>query len=175
MLKGKSNLIALCTIAVVMSLALSSSAQVGRFGYVDSDKIFLEYKEWNRAQEEFNQAYKAWDDEAKEMQKTLEEMEDEFDRQKLILSEEKKKEREAAIEAKQQALDAFTREIFGPGGAAERKNNTLVKPLLDKINAAIEKVATEENYDFIFNSTGLAYAKKEYDITDKILEALENE
>lgn len=175
MFKGKTILIAMFTIAMVAGLALSGSAQMGRFGYVDSDKIFLDYKEWNRAQEEFNNAYKAWDDEAKEMQQNLEEMINEFDKQKLILSEDKKKEREAAIDAKRQALDAFTREIFGPGGAAERKNNTLVKPLLDKINAAIEKIATEENYDFIFNSTGLAYAKKEYDITDKILEVLESE
>ena len=76
---------------------------------------------------------------------------------------------------KKQELDAFTSRIFGPGGEAERKNDALVKPLLEKINSAIEKVATEGNYDFIFNSAGLAYAKKDYDITDKVLKALEEE
>jgi len=155
------------------ALASVSSAQIGKFGYVDSDKIFASYKDWVKAQEEFNTEYKAWDEEARSMQAELDEMVDEFDKQKLILSPDKKKEREAAIEAKRQALDAFTKQIFGPSGEAERRNNMLVKPLLEKINAAIERVATEENYDFIFNSAGLAYAKKDFDITDKVLDVLE--
>jgi len=160
---------------IVAGIGSSAMAQIGKFGYVDSDRIFAEYKDWAKAQEEFNTEYKAWDDEAKEMQKELEDMIEEYDKQKLILSEAKKKEREASIMAKQSALDAFTKEIFGPDGTAERKNATLVKPLLEKINSAIERVATEDNYDFIFNSTGLAYAKKDYDITDKILQILEEE
>lgn len=151
------------------------SAQGGKFGYVDSDKIFSEFKEWIKAQEEFNTEYKAWDDEAKSMQKDLEDMTAEYEKQKLILSADKKKEREAAIDAKKQALDAYTKDTFGPSGVAERKNSELVKPLLDKINTAIERVATEGNYDFIFNSTGLAYAKKDYDITEKVLKALEEQ
>jgi len=36
-------------------------------------------------------------------------------------------------------------------------------------------VATEGNYDFIYNSAGLAYAKKDYDVTEKVLQILEEE
>jgi outer membrane protein len=176
MLKGKLWLTAsLAVLLCVAFFASLSQAQVGRYGYVDSERVFSEFKEWDKAQEEFNTQYKAWDDEAKEMQKELEDMIVEYEKQKLILSADKKKEKEAAIEAKRQSLDAFTKEIFGPGGTAERKNNALVKPLMEKLNAAIEKVATEENYDFIFTSEALAYAKKDYDITDKIIEALAEE
>ncbi len=149
-----------------------ANAQVGKVGFVNSQKIFNNFEEWTRAQEDFETEYRAWDEEARQMQENLEEMITEYEKQKLILSEEKKREREAAIEAKRQALDAYTKEIFGPGGTAERKNELLVKPLLEKINTAIETVATEGNYDFVFNSDGLAYAKKEYDITDRVLEVL---
>lgn len=159
----------------VAGMSLTSHAQIGKFGYVDSDKIFLEFKEWGKAQEEFNTQYKLWDEDAKKMQKELEEMIIEYEKQKLILSADKKTERENSIDAKRQGLDAYTKEIFGPAGTAERKNNTLVKPLLDRINEAIERVATDENYDFIFNSSGLAYAKKDFDITEKILEILQEE
>lgn len=167
--------IAFAAFFIIGAFSSTAPAQVGKFGYIDSDRIFAEYNAWVKAQEEFNTQYKAWDDEAKEMQKELEEMIEEYEKQKLILSAEKKKEREAAIEAKRSSLDAFTREIFGPAGTAERKNNALVKPLLDNINNAIERVATEENFDFVFNSAGLAYAKKDYDITDKVVEILEEE
>jgi outer membrane protein len=176
MLKGKLQLVMTAILALSIVAPVSSAlAQIGKFGYVDSERIFAEYDEWVKAQEEFNTQYKAWDDEAKEMQKALEDLTDEYEKQKLILSDEKKKEREAQISTKREALDVFTREIFGPSGKAERKNNELVKPLLDKINAAIEKLATEGNYDFIFTSAGLAYAKKDYDVTDKVIEILGEE
>jgi len=157
MIRGKAYIMfAIMVIMIFAILTSSGQAQMGKFGYVDSDRVFAEYKDWTKAQEEFNTQYKAWDDEAKEMQIELEEMIGEFETQKLILSAEKKKEREAAIEAKRQSLDAFTREIFGPGGTAERKNN-------------------KGNYDFIYTSSALAYAKKDYDITDKIIELLSEE
>ena len=173
MSKRKTTGIILFAVALIMVFSLSGFSQAVKNGYIDSDKIFAQYTEWNKAQEEFNTNYKAWDDQAKEMQTEFEEMLEEYERQKLILSDEKKKEREAAIEAKKQALDAFTNQVFGPGGEAERRNNALIQPLLEKINAAIEQIATDGNYDFIFNSAGLAYAKKEYDITEKVLDILE--
>jgi len=58
------------------------------------------------------------------MQTELEELTAEYEKQKLILSADKKKEREAAINAKKQAIDAYTKEIFGPAGTAERKKRT---------------------------------------------------
>ncbi|MCX6827302.1 MAG: OmpH family outer membrane protein, partial [candidate division Zixibacteria bacterium] len=102
----------------VFALASTGLAQTGKVGYVDSDKIFSEFKEWAKAQDQFNTEYKAWDDEAKGMQKELEDMIVEYDKQKLILSADKKKEREAAIEAKRQALDSYTKDVFGPAGRA---------------------------------------------------------
>jgi len=173
MSKKKIAATVLITLMSIMLFSSNGFSQVMKNGYIDSDKIFAQYTEWSKAQEEFNTDYKAWDDQAKEMQTQYEEMLEEYNRQKLILSDEKKKEREAAIEAKKRALDAFTGQVFGPGGEAERRNNALIQPLLEKINAAIEQVATDGNYDFIFNSAGLAYAKKDYDITEKVLDILE--
>lgn len=144
-------------------------------GFIDSEKIQQNYKEWAKAQEQFNTEMKAWEDEAARMQQELQEAGDEYQRQKLILSAEKKAEKEAAINAKDQALASFTREISGPGGRAEQRMAELVKPLYEKIQAAIEKLAIEKNYDFIFNSAGLAYAKKDLDVTDEVLEILESE
>ncbi len=155
------------------SLPAVGVGQGVKYGHVNSEQIFAEYSEWVNAQEEFDSEYTLWDDQAKEMQVELEELLDEYERQRLILSEDKKKERESTIETKRLALDAFTKRVFGPGGEAEKKNNALIRPLLERINAAIEQLAIEGNYDYIFNSAALAYGNKDYDITDKILEILE--
>jgi len=157
----------------VMAL-LSGTAAAQKFAFIDSEKIQANYKEWSKADEQFKAEFKAWEDEAAQMDLELRDMYTEYDKQKLILSADKKLEREAAISAKEQALQSFTREISSPGGRAERRMNELVKPLYEKITAAIEKIAIEENYDFVFNSTGLAYGKKEMDITDKVIAILES-
>lgn len=161
-------------LGLAIAAILGGTAMAQKAAFIDSEKIQANYKEWVKAQEQFNTEFKAWEDEATEMETQLRQMIDDYEKQKLILSAEKKLEREAAINAKDQALASFTREISAPGGKAERRMNELVKPLYEKITAAIEKVAIDENYDFVFNSAGLAYAKKDLDITDKVIEILES-
>lgn len=167
----------LFTAAVALSLvAFSSTAysQGIKMGFIDDEKIKANYREWSRAQEQWELEQKAWTDEAAAKEEELNEMIDEYDKQKLILSEEKKKEREAAIMAKRDALDAYTRQIFSPGGTAEKKQMELIGPLLDNVNQAIEQVAIEEGYDVVFTlQSGLGYINPAYDITDKVLEQLE--
>lgn len=161
-------------LALILTAGQSAKAQALKIGYIDDDKIKENYPAWNRAQEQWEVERKAWEDEANAKQTELQDMMDEFDKQKLILSEEKKKEREAAIRTKREALDAYTRQIYGPGGTAEQKQMTLISPLLDKVNQAITLVAEEENYDIVFTmQSGLGYIKPVYDITDKVLEKLE--
>jgi outer membrane protein len=157
-----------------VALTGSSQAQGVKIGFINDELIKESYPEWARAQDQMNIEMKAWDDEAVAKQTELEELIEEYDKQKLILSEEKKLEREAAIRAKRDALDAYTRQIYGPGGSAERKQMELISPLLDRVNNAIQLVAEENNYDVVFTlQSGLGYIKPTYDLTDKVLEQLE--
>jgi outer membrane protein len=169
-----SRFLVVSILAVGLIVIFSGAAMAQRSAFIDSEKIQANYKEWVTAQEQFNTEFKAWEDEAARMEQELRDMITEYEKQKVILSSDKKLEREATIGAKEQALASFTREISSPGGKAERRMNELVKPLYEKITAAIEKIAIEQDYDFVFNSAGLAYAKKELDITDKVIEILES-
>ncbi len=171
----KLILIAICTFVIFSIIGEAVSAQILNMGYVRDDRIRTEYKAFQRAQDQFDLEARAWDDEAQNKQQELQDLVDEYEKQKLILSEDKRKEKEALIRTKQEALDAFTRQIYGPGGTAERKNSNLLQPIIDQINLAIETVALENNYDVIFNVSGLAYIKPDYDVTDKILEHLGKE
>jgi len=168
-----TGLFALIAVGVAVN---TSDAQGLKIGFVKDDVIKQRYQAWTRAQEQWDLDTKAWEDEALTKQTELEELQQEFDRQKLILSEEKRKEREAAIAAKQDALDAFTRQIFGPSGTAERKHDQLIRPLLENVTKAIEAVAIQENYDVVFTlQSGLGYIKLDYDITEKVLKYLDEQ
>ena len=158
----------------IFGLSSQVSAQGMKIGFVRDDVIKDNYKAWQRAQQEWETEQKAWEDEATTKQQELQDMQDEYDKQKLILSEDKRREREAAIRTKQESLDAYTRQIYGPGGTAERTQQKLIVPLLDRVTKAIELVATEGNYDVVFTmQSGLGYIKETYDLTDKVLEKLE--
>jgi outer membrane protein len=52
----------------------------------------------------------------------------------------------------------------------QNKKQELLKPLVDKINAAIEEVAKEGGYTYVFDSSVgvLLYAKDSEDISDKV-------
>ncbi len=164
-----------CLVAIIFAADLAS-AQGLKIGFVKDDMIKQEYGAWQRAQEQWELESKAWEDEALAKQTEIEEMIAEYDKQKLILSDEKRKEKEMTIRVKQEALDAYTRQVYGPGGTAEQKHANLLEPLLLIATEAIEAVAIEEDYDVIFTlQSGLGYIKDSYDVTDKVLEYLEKQ
>ncbi len=151
----------------------STNAQGLKIGYIADERLFSEYTAFQKAQEEFETEQVAWEDEASALQQELQELIDEYEKQKLILSDEKKREREARIRTKREALDAFTRQLFGPGGTAERKEAELMQPINQNIRKAIETVALEGNYDVIFTLSGIGYIKETYDVTDRVIEVLD--
>jgi len=50
----------------------------------------------------------------------------------------------------------------------------MTKPIVDKINKIIGKIAEEENYDYVFDARqgGLVFAKKKFDLTDRVIKIL---
>lgn len=153
--------------------APTASSQGAKIGFVNDEEIKLRYKAWQRAQEQWEVEKRSWDDESLSKKIELEDMLVEYDKQKLILSKEKRTEREAAIRTKKESLDAFTRQIYSPGGTAERKQEELIGPLLQNVTDAIKAVAIEENFDVILTLGSIGYIRETLDITEKVLDALE--
>lgn len=143
--------------------------------FIDSYRIRAEYKEFLDASAQFNKEVEAWNAEVEAGQRAIDSLETTLAKQALILSEAKRKERENEIETRKAAWQKTANDIFGPEGRAEKRNLELTKPLFDKINAVLEKIALQEGYALILDSVNgnLAYARKELDITSRVLEELE--
>lgn len=150
------------------------SSQEGKIGYVDSMRLRVEFKEFADAQAKLDQDVKTWQDEITAIEQVIDSLKNDLDKTNLMLSDAKKKEKEDNLESKKLEYQRYTNDIFGPGGKAESRNAELTKPILDKINHVLEKIATEENYIMIFDSVNanIAYAKKNLDLTDLVLEEL---
>jgi outer membrane protein len=155
-------------LVMVASIAM---AQEMKIGYVDSQRIFDQSPEYQDAQAKFDKDVESWNTQAEQMRKDIEGMQKELESQSLILSADKKKEKELSLTAKQDTLNQFLSATFGTAGKAEKRMAELSKPIRDKVLEVIEKIAIENNYSLIFDAgtVNIAYAKKSLDITDEVL------
>ena len=163
---------------VVACCATSASAQL-KIGYIDSEVLKERLPEFLDAQRTLDQLRQDYENQAKDREAKLRKLAEDFRRQELLLSEAKKAELQAEFETKEQQLQQFVQEKFGPEGELMRKNIELSEPIFKKINDAIQGMAEEEAYDFIFDaaapSSGLVFAKEAYDLTESLLELMEKE
>jgi len=164
----------LLTLLAAMCILGAKARAEGKIGYIDSYRIRKEFAEFKEAQTKFDKEVAVWQAELDSIRQDLEFAAEEYQRQRLILSEEARTRKENELRTAETEFQASTNAVFGPDGQAERMNAELVKPILDKINAVLEKVAIENNYDYIFDAVdgNIAYAKKDFDLTDLVLEEL---
>ncbi|UCG94617.1 MAG: OmpH family outer membrane protein [Candidatus Aerophobus sp.] len=159
---------------IVLFIPSAVFSQEGKIGYIDSMKLRTDYKEFADAQAKFDQEVAKWQSEADSLKQELDSLEAEFNKQSLLLSEEKKEEKEKFIQQKKKGYTNYINKIFGPNGDMEKLNAELTKPILEKINIALEKIALENNYIMIFDAVNgnIAWAKKGLDLTERVLEEL---
>jgi len=158
--------------AMFFTVGVSAQAQL-RIGFVNSDAILEQYSGTKRAEEELRREYQRWEQEASRMQENIMRMEENLQKQALLLSEDRKAQIRRELQDSLTAYQRFLQDKFGQQGEAARRNNELLRPIVERINEIINRIAAEENYDFIFDAkAGIVYAKKSYDLTDKVIRAL---
>jgi len=146
-------------------------AQNVKIGYVNSDRILAEFEEAKEAQQKLDVEAKKLEDEYRGMLGKLDSLNRDFERQKMIMSETRRKTKENEITQLQQSIQRYQVEKMGPEGEIYRKQAELVGPVLEKIKAVIEKVGKGNKYDYIFDTVAgnILYAEPVHDLTDKVL------
>jgi len=159
------------TTIVLLLISVPLFAQ--KFAYVHSQKVLAEYSEYrdvqNKLAEIQNQYQAQYDQLVQEYQQQIQEIES----QSLLLSPEKKAEKERLAQQKAIEIEKFKYEKLGPQGEIYKKQAELGQPVLDKINNVIKQIGESEGYDFVFDgATGLLWAKEEHNITQQVLDEL---
>jgi outer membrane protein len=162
---------------LLIGVVAAAGAKELKIAYVDSDRILEANDDYKLAKQRLQEEERQYIAQATTMEDALKTMEDELKAQSLMLSEEARHEREQRYLAKQGELEKFRRETWGEGGKLYARNIELSRPVLDKINTAIQKVSQEYGYDFVFDAQqgNIVYASPDYDITDKVIEQTKKE
>jgi outer membrane protein len=146
-----------------------------RFGYIDTDFILNKMPEYQKAQEEINQLSEAWEKEIQAASKKIEGLYSAFQAEQVLLTEEMRKERTAAIQKKESELKEYQKKVFGFNGLFFLKKQELIKPIQDRVWDAVDKVCKQNNLAIMFDKAGelvMIYTDPRYDYTDFVLDEL---
>lgn len=159
----------------LFAFALTATATAQRIAYVDVTDILESLPEYQKAQEQLDRIATQWRQEIAQEQDKVKGLYSKYQAEQVLLSEDMKKQREDEIMNKEKEVRELQRQKFGPEGALFKKREELVKPIQDKVYAAIQKFAEDKGYEFIFekgSASGMLYADKRNDKTEDIKNAL---
>ena len=145
-----------------------------RIGYVDSNMIMNSFEEVRQVQVDLEKEQRRLESEMNDLIASLDSLKQDYERQRLLMSETRRKDKENELRVLEQKIQQFQMEKFGPEGEIYRKQNLLLKPVLTKIDDAIKVVGSEQGYDFILDamSGALLYALDSHNLTEDVLEQL---
>lgn len=153
--------------------AIGASAQ--KFALIDMEYILKNVPSYEMANEQLNQLSQRWQKEVEAVSKEADQMYKQYLSDKVFLTEEQVKKREAEIVAKEQSATELRYKYFGPEGELYKKRQTLMKPIQDDIYNAVKKLSEERGYQAIFDrasSANIIYASPRIDVSNEVLAKL---
>lgn len=157
-------------------LLFASTSFAQKFGYVDTEFITSKMPDYAKVQQQIDQNTKTWLTEVEMKKVEVEKLEKEYKLEELLLTEDLKQQRLAAIQTKSKEAKAFENQVFGAEGELFKMKQAAFKSILDQISKAIEKVVRAKRLDFIFDKANdglvLLYTNPIHDYSDYVLEEL---
>lgn len=154
---------------IALMLVCTSNVQAQKFGYLNSSAIMSEVPEVKQAESNL----KAYQEQlSKQGQQKVEALQNKY--QELARKE---KQGEIAPKALQEQADKLKLEEEDLAKLEQdmqnqmaQKREALLQPILDKINKAIQEIAKEQSYSYIFDSSAgmLLYADESSDVSSLV-------
>jgi outer membrane protein len=162
-------------IAIFLFFGNNLTAQT-KVGYMDSKKILETMQDYRDAKQKLDLLVTEWQKELVLLQDSLKLIKEDFEKKKLILTDQMKTESEKKISDLDNSISNFRLQKFGEAGEYYQKQTEFMKPVYDKIFKAIEIAAKADDYDYVFDRNSellLLYVNEKYDLTPKIIKTLE--
>ncbi|NIR43026.1 MAG: OmpH family outer membrane protein [Gemmatimonadetes bacterium] len=145
--------------------------QVPKLAYINSNEIIAEAPGAAEAQATFEREMARWQSEIQAMSDSLDEMISAYEQQQVMLSPEKRQERQRTIELKRMEYQQRTLDLEQ---VAAQRQQELVQPIFDNIRRVLVSIRQERGYSMIFDAAGgaLIDADTTLDITPLVIERL---
>lgn len=161
-------------LAAVLLAAAPASAQQ-RIAHVDTEAVMQRLPEFQSAQQEVNRLTNQYQSEVDALIREAEALEQEYAARELLYTDQERETKRNEITAKRSEADALRRRYFGPQGELVRQQQSSLRPIQERVLDAVETVADEAGYDYVFDRAGeivFLYAKSQHDLTERVLDEL---
>jgi outer membrane protein len=156
---------------------IGTSLQAQRVAIVDVNALLSEMPEYKTAQSELDKISSKWRQEISIEMDKVKSMYNKYQAEQVLLSDEVRAQREQEIVDKEQSVMDMQKLRFGPDGDLFKRRQELVKPVQDKVVAAIESFADDRGYDLVLDkggNAGILFLSEELDKTEDIRKRLRN-
>ena len=161
---------------VLFLLAVSGSlAFAQKYASVNTEYVLTNIPDYVQALARLNKYVQDWQKEIDGKQAEVDNLRANYLQEAYVLPENLKQRRQQDLKNKEVELKELQRQRFGVGGDLDKKRAELLKPIQDRIYDAIERIAMEKKYAFVFDRAGnntVIFAESKYDISDLVLEQL---
>ncbi len=166
---------ALAIIITAFLIFVGNDLKAQKYCYVNSEYILGNLPDYKAAQTQLDQLSVQWQREVEARYAEIEKLYKAFQADQILLSEDMKKKREDDILAKEKEVKDYQKLKFGFEGELFKKRQELVKPVQDKVYAAVKKYAEDNAFSVIFDKSSdltMLYSSAKLDKSDDILKAL---
>jgi outer membrane protein len=145
------------------------AASSPKIGYVSVEKILTDAPQVKAVNDSMMERFGGRKTELQEMEKEINEMQENYKRNELVMTEDKLNELKNTIIAKIQEFKQ--KEAVLQQEVATVRNQELAV-LQQSVRSIIQDIAKADKYDLILTSEGVAYANEDLDISNKVLERM---
>jgi len=165
----------LLVLFVFAATPVASSLAQAKIAFVDSEYIYGQYPEFATTQQQLDRLATQWTEDLQERQRAVDALFQEYESRELLYTQDERQRKREEIMQAEEELNSRRMQYFGPEGELYRQQEQMLRPIQEKVLEAIERIATAEGYDYVFDRGGeflFLFADEKHNISNDVLEEL---
>ncbi len=157
---------------VTVAFLITGTGIAQKFAFVDTEYILGRIPTYKSALEQLDKISADYQKEVESMYTQVDQLYKNYQKEKVLLTEEQKNTKEDAIVTKEKEIKDLQKKYFGSEGAVFQKRQELIKPIQDEVYKAVKELAIEGGYAVIFDTSsgaGILYENPKYNLSDDVL------
>lgn len=160
----------------ILSVSFQANAQRGvRIGYIDTEYILENVPEYTEATKQLESKVQKWKTEIEGRLNAVKQKREALNNEKALLTKELIEEREEDIFFEEKEILDYQQKRFGPSGDLMIQKKQLMQPVQDQIFQAVQDIAENKKYDFVFDKSAdvvMLYSAERFDISDLVIRTI---
>ena len=162
-------------LAIVFAINFAHSQRGVRIGYIDTEYILENVPEYQEATSQLENKVQKWKTEIEQRLSVVEQKKKDLQNESVLLTDELIQERKEDIKFEEDEILDYQQKRFGPNGDLIIQKKQLMQPIQDQIFAAVQDIATNKKFDFVFDKSAdvvMLYSAERFDISDQVLRVI---